>query len=685
MDTSEFRKPRPDFPIVPQSALLRQRVKGFRVPKGRRGKKPRGKAKRQKVLEVPPQPDRFKEAQIQEIRDNSKDRRERLRLEQEISRETIRYREAKADREERQQAVRLIEGRRVQARQDRLIQDQARHFTELLDRGERRAGEVQSQYQEFIKQVLSQRNLEYDEPDIKFFPTGGSLFEEEEESVVVSGLRKSEVVRPSPAVAKSFKQAGFAGDLNLSELAEELEAGSPPAGLPPDPSPLRGRGDTTPKQVIQQTTFAERGLSGLKPISQEEIDLRFGAVSAQERAIPQSTRSSIAPSPNTLKAVQELRETISQPVPTGKPQPSPREGQLFRELEKAGETSKVLRSQSRGRQRIAQAQSAQERITSPIGTRVVGEIDPDRLVLSPTTGLRQQASDEESIATSPAGLTYEESIAKFGTVSAEGARIPKPQPPAKTVSGRTVDSPRAQAFAERRAVSRSRGRTVRSEADLRSAGFRGASPEPEPQPQPEPSPAQQLKQAGKKLRKVVRRSGTPKPKAPTDEDTTFLSQAKDRYLAEQGDRKQGSGQSLEQIELSDRYLGLIGAKDKPVKYSRLSSKLGERAINLTKESTQDVYLRINESFDTAGAGKSAGVYKLRQLPASQETDTDARNKKIILQSVFGTGKSGAGGALEDIATINPYKSRGGVNVFEKALEEGKIQFFLKPKEEEVQP
>tara|TARA_R110001592_G_scaffold58809_4_gene178029 strand:- start:2403 stop:4454 length:2052 start_codon:yes stop_codon:yes gene_type:complete len=683
MDTSEFRKPRPDFPIVPQSALLRQRVKGFRVPKGRRGKKPRGKAKRQKVLEVPPQPDRFKEAQIQEIRDNSKDRRERLRLEQEISRETIRYREVKADREERQRAVRVIEGRRVQARQDRLIQDQARHFTELLDRGERRAGEVQAQYQEFIKQVLSQRNLEYDEPDIQFFPTGGSLFEEEEESVVVSGLRKPEVVRPSPAVAKSFKQAGFSGDLNLSELAEELEAGSPPAGLP-DPSPLRSRGDTTPKQVIQQTTFAERaGIGEVKPISQEEIDLKFGALSAQEQAIPQSTRSSVAPSPNTLKAVQQLRETISQPVPTGKPQPSPREGQLFRELEKAGETSKVLRSQSRGRQRIAQAQSAQERITSPIGTRVVGELNPDRLVLSPTTGLRQLGSDEESIATSPAGLTYEESIAKFGTVSAEGARIPKPQPPAKTVSGRTVDSPRAQAFVERRAVSR--GRTVRSEADLRSAGFRGASPEPEPQPQPEPSPAQQLKQAGQKLRKKVRRSGTPKPKAPSEEDTTFLSQAKDRYLAEQGDRKQGSGQSLEQVELSDRYLGLIGVKDKPVKYSKLSSKLGERAINLTTQSEQDVYLRINEKFDTAGAGKSAGVYKLRQLPASQETDTDARNKKIILQSVFGTGKSGAGGALEDIATINPYKITRGVNPFEKALEEGKIQFFLKPKEEEVQP
>ena len=214
MDTSDFRKPRPDFPIVPQTAILRPRVKGFRVPKGRKGRKPRGKARYTKP-EAPPVPDRFQEAKIQEIKENARDRRERLRLEQDIARETIRYREAKAEREERRAAVRVIEGRRVQQRNDRLIADQARHFTELLDRSERRSGEVQAQYNEFLQQVLSQRNLEYKEPEIKFFKAGGSLFEEELDIQEVGGLRKPEVVKPSPAVAQSFKASGLGGGLEL--------------------------------------------------------------------------------------------------------------------------------------------------------------------------------------------------------------------------------------------------------------------------------------------------------------------------------------------------------------------------------------------------------------------------------------------------------------------------------------
>ena len=208
MDTSDFRKPRPDFPIVPQTAILRPRVKGFRVPKGRKGRKPRGKARYTKP-EAPPVPDRFQQAKIQEIKENARDRRERLRLEQDIAKETIRYREAKAEREERRAAVRVIEGRRVQQRNDRLIADQARHFTELLDRSERRSGEVQAQYNEFLQQVLSQRNLEYKEPEIKFFKAGGTLFEEELDIQEVGGLRKPEVVKPSPAVAQSFKASGL--------------------------------------------------------------------------------------------------------------------------------------------------------------------------------------------------------------------------------------------------------------------------------------------------------------------------------------------------------------------------------------------------------------------------------------------------------------------------------------------
>ena len=39
----EFRRPRPDTPILPQSAIFRREpIKVFKRPKGRRGKKPRG-------------------------------------------------------------------------------------------------------------------------------------------------------------------------------------------------------------------------------------------------------------------------------------------------------------------------------------------------------------------------------------------------------------------------------------------------------------------------------------------------------------------------------------------------------------------------------------------------------------------------------------------------------------------
>ena len=173
MDTSEFRKPRPDFPIVPESAITRPRVKGFKAPKGRKGKKPRGKRTPTYQPTTLKPPNRYREARTQEIKENAKDRRERLRLEQEISREQIRYRERKVEQQRQQEAVRIIEGRRTQERQDRLIEDQARHFTAMIGQGERRAGEIQEQYKDFVKAIMSQRNLEYKPEEIKIRYTKG--------------------------------------------------------------------------------------------------------------------------------------------------------------------------------------------------------------------------------------------------------------------------------------------------------------------------------------------------------------------------------------------------------------------------------------------------------------------------------------------------------------------------------
>ena len=40
---SDFRKPRADTPILPTTAILRKVKKPPKKPKGRRGKKPKGK------------------------------------------------------------------------------------------------------------------------------------------------------------------------------------------------------------------------------------------------------------------------------------------------------------------------------------------------------------------------------------------------------------------------------------------------------------------------------------------------------------------------------------------------------------------------------------------------------------------------------------------------------------------
>ena len=471
MDTSEFRKPRPDFPIVPQSAILRPRVQGFRVPRGRRGRKPRGRTKTPQQPQAPPIPDRYKEAKTQEIRDNARDRRERLRLEQEISRETIRYRERKAEREAQAQAVRTLEGRRSQQLQDRLIQDQARHFTALLERGERRAGELQAQYQEFVRQMISVRNLPEPDVEIKFAPAGGSLFEEVEEEEEVGGLRKPEVVRPSQAVVQSFQGAG----VSLVQELQEAEAQSPPAGT----------------QTLDE-------IAGLTP-----------------------------------------RKT-----------PTPRE-----------------RAEAQAKKR----EEAQRKVQA---------------LLQP----QQQTPEPEPV------LEQETPVAK------------------------------AKKKAEK-----------------------------------------QAKKLGKKLKKEKA-----KEEQEAEERRLFLTTAPALYDAQQ----KGKTQTKEQIELSDEYLSVIGAKDKQVSFDTLKQSFKDTPQQMA-QADKDVYVRINERFSKAGAGKQAGIFKVRQLPPRRDAEIeDQRYQKFVFSDPFGR---------EDIATLNPRREVGGVNEFDKAVAEGKIQFFVVDKEQEAQP
>ena len=579
MDTSDFRKPRPDFPIVPQTAILRPRVKGFKVPKGRKGKKPRGKAVRQGITALKP-PNRYQQARTQEIAENARDRRERLRLERDIAKETTRYRVAKAEREEQRAAVRVIEGARERRRQDRLIEDQARHFTELLDRSERRAGEVQAQYKEFLQQVLSQRNLEYKEPEIKFFKAGGTLFEEEVDIEEVGGLRKAEVVQPSAAVVASFGEAGL-----------ELEPQEVPAAVAQSPRyrqrQRRGGVAAVPKRKGLEQEITDEGIS--PPVEASRLLVKAqeeqGAVGGGQS--PRDFFKAQIKQPKTAIEIAEAGQKLAREAQAELDEPTP-------EVPKAQTGLEAIRQKA-----AADPQLAAARATS--------------------AQLRLEAEQEEE-ETPKALDVFDES----GGGSVRDRR-PPPSPAEEVVA------PPAETGLRRRRGGR----------------------QPQPQPEPEPAPA-------------------PEP-APVDEDELareFLATAKDRY----GELQEGQSQTLAQIELSDEYLRLIGAKEKPVKFSTIEKQLVDTPIQL-KGKSQEFYLKIGEGFEKAGAGKQAGVYKLRNLPSAEGKQ---KRTTMVLQSVFGSGKTGVGeGVYEDIATLNPYKQTAGVNQFRKAEAEGKLRFFVK--------
>ena len=169
---SDFRKPRPDFPIVPREALYRtERPTYFKRPKGRRGRKTKGKKVGKFVASQDPnfklQKERDEKRKARELAVSTAQRRQRLDVE-----ELEDIRERRQDRPFQRQlaldqfaleAGRARQQGRFQGAQLQLIQDvagriedraadqaerqernQERLYAEMravYDRGERRVGE----------------------------------------------------------------------------------------------------------------------------------------------------------------------------------------------------------------------------------------------------------------------------------------------------------------------------------------------------------------------------------------------------------------------------------------------------------------------------------------------------------------------------------------------------------------
>jgi len=99
---SDFRKPRPDIPILPQSALFRRTpLTPFKAPKGRKGRKPRGQKLKPKTLS------QFNKFHSEAARNKERDRAEQERIDAIKERD-----EARRERRERLQ----IEDRRYAAK-----------------------------------------------------------------------------------------------------------------------------------------------------------------------------------------------------------------------------------------------------------------------------------------------------------------------------------------------------------------------------------------------------------------------------------------------------------------------------------------------------------------------------------------------------------------------------------------
>jgi len=106
---SDFRKPRPDYPIYPSTGYFQKRAKAFKRPKGRRGKKPKGKklvprssgsqaqgvsqAEDFLIIKAQDEARKARELAVEQV----KQQREQLRLQGEAQKETQRYRAQKIE------------------------------------------------------------------------------------------------------------------------------------------------------------------------------------------------------------------------------------------------------------------------------------------------------------------------------------------------------------------------------------------------------------------------------------------------------------------------------------------------------------------------------------------------------------------------------------------------------------
>lgn len=183
---SDFRKPRPDDPILPNSAIYKRKSTPFKRPRGRGGKKPKGKAKRGGqdpnflIIKAQDEARRAREARIREQnarsarydreevfviedrrlkQDNLQLQRDRLRLDTRKNSDDGRFRARQSFIEDRRETTRIANEQAKSIRDE----DQSRRLRDELFRvqadSERRAGDRDKRIDDLLGQFAN-RSIE---------------------------------------------------------------------------------------------------------------------------------------------------------------------------------------------------------------------------------------------------------------------------------------------------------------------------------------------------------------------------------------------------------------------------------------------------------------------------------------------------------------------------------------------
>ena len=317
----DFRKPRPDDPILPLQALYQKPPKAFKRPKGRRGRKPkgrplkpRGQDRKFNIIKKTDEARKGRELAIKQVKDKErrgeediKLRRDQLRLEDQSQQDTARFRAAQVQRATRTQ----LNQQALEDRRQRDLQNIFAFFQRSFLDAERRTGDNQVRFQETIAR-LQDRGQGVSREDIR------GLQQQQEELIRLVTPRSA---RPSPQAEAQRETT----DISSAQLRRQRSRATPERDLVPSPDDqavFNEAMDTAFREEKREKFRQERSGGGsvrLAPVQEEEAvqTPRQRAVARKREAqgrppvSPQVAQEVLAGSPPSGIKEETLSERIA--------------------------------------------------------------------------------------------------------------------------------------------------------------------------------------------------------------------------------------------------------------------------------------------------------------------------------------------------------------------------------------